>query len=153
MKRTSRVTADITKEAHDLLRDACLKFDSSKGKLLEKMIRKFCVETPEHEKPGREIVVQTSIDKTKVPSKRFTPPTSAEVMDYMYEKGVNSSTEPEKFIDFYESKGWVVGKDKMKCWKASVRNWLKGYKTITTYSNILQDSSDSDWHLKEDMGF
>lgn len=42
MKRTSRVTADITKEAHDLLRGACLKFDSSKGKLLEKMIRKFC---------------------------------------------------------------------------------------------------------------
>ena len=150
MKRTSRVTADITKEAHDILRDACLKFDSSKGKLLEKMIRKFCVEVEAAPVAKTELAV---VEKTKVPSKRFTPPTSAEVMDYMYEKGVNSSTEPEKFIDFYESKGWVVGKVKMKCWKAAVRNWLKGYKTITTYSNILQDSSDSDWHLKEDEGF
>ena len=42
MKRTSRVTADITLDAHNLLRDACLKFDSSKGKLLERMIRNFC---------------------------------------------------------------------------------------------------------------
>mgnify|MGYP003636264528 CR=1 FL=1 len=150
MKRTSRVTADITKEAHDILRDACLKFDSSKGKLLEKMIRKFCVEVEAAPVAKTELAV---VEKTKVPSKRFTPPTSAEVMDYMYEKGVNSSTEPEKFIDFYESKGWVVGKVKMKSWKAAVRNWLKGYKTITTYSNILQDSSDSDWHLKEDKGF
>lgn len=41
MKRTSRLTADITLDAHNLLRDACLKFDSSKGKLIEKMIRKF----------------------------------------------------------------------------------------------------------------
>ena len=74
-------------------------------------------------------------------------------MDYMYEKGVNSATEPEKFIDFYESKGWVVGKAKMKCWKAAVRNWLKGYKEKTGNKNILQDSSDSDWHLREDTGF
>ncbi len=42
MKRTSRVTADITLDAHNLLRDACLKFDSSKGKLIERMIRNFC---------------------------------------------------------------------------------------------------------------
>ena len=153
MTRKTKISCDVTREADNMLKAYCEKHERSKGYLIEKMIRKFCVETPEHEKPGRGIVVQTSIDKTKVPSKRFTPPTSAEVMDYMYEKGVNSSTEPEKFIDFYESKGWVVGKVKMKSWKAAVRNWLKGYKTITTYSNILQDSSDSDWHLKEDKGF
>lgn len=41
-KRDSRITADVTEEAHDMLRVACNKFDSSKGKLLERMIRSFC---------------------------------------------------------------------------------------------------------------
>ena len=150
MKRTFKLNGEVSIEANDMLVAYCKKHERSKGFLLEKMIRKFCVEVEAAPVAKTELAVA---EKTKVPSKRFVPPTSAEVMDYMYEKGVNSSTEPEKFIDFYESKGWVVGKNKMKCWRASVRNWLKGYKTITTYSNILQDSSDSDWHLKEDKGF
>ncbi len=41
MKRESRLTADITEPTHDLLRDACITYDSSKGKLLEKMIKSF----------------------------------------------------------------------------------------------------------------
>ena len=44
MKRDSRLTADVTLEAHNLLRAACDQYDSSKGKLIEKMIRKFCVD-------------------------------------------------------------------------------------------------------------
>ena len=40
-KRDSRLTADITESSHQLLKDAVLKFDSSKGKLIEKMIKKF----------------------------------------------------------------------------------------------------------------
>lgn len=42
-KRNSRLTADITLDTHNILREACLKFDAPKGKLLEKMILKFCV--------------------------------------------------------------------------------------------------------------
>lgn len=45
IKRNSRVTADVTLEAHNLLRDACLKYDCGKGKLLERMIRNFCGDT------------------------------------------------------------------------------------------------------------
>ena len=47
MKRDSRITADVTEPTHDLLRAACLKYDSSKGKLLEKMIIRFCSEEPD----------------------------------------------------------------------------------------------------------
>jgi hypothetical protein len=43
----------------------------------------------------------------------------------MIERGVNSKIEAEKFVDYYSSKGWLVGKSKMKDWKASVRNWTK----------------------------
>ena len=42
VKRTSRLTADITLATHNLLRQACLKYDAPKGKLLERMILNFC---------------------------------------------------------------------------------------------------------------
>ena len=53
--------------------------------------------------------------------KRFRPPTLKEVNAYISEKGY--SVEAERFIDFYASKGWMVGRNKMKDWKAAVRNW------------------------------
>lgn len=55
--------------------------------------------------------------------KRFSPPSFQDVSDYFFEKSGNSAN-AQKFIDFYESKGWMVGKNKMKDWKASVRNWI-----------------------------
>lgn len=61
-------------------------------------------------------------------SGRFAPPTLDEAFEYFKERGCNDKTQAERFIDFYESKGWVVGKSKMKDWRASVRNWLQGYK-------------------------
>ena len=54
---------------------------------------------------------------------RFTPPTYAEVQAYCIERG--NAVDPGRFIDFYASKGWLVGKAKMKDWKAAVRNWEK----------------------------
>lgn len=52
---------------------------------------------------------------------RFTPPTLQEVEDYIKEKGYH--IDAVQFIDFYESKGWMIGKNKMKDWKAAVRTW------------------------------
>lgn len=60
----------------------------------------------------------------------FTPPEMNEVAEYMGERGsYNAFNEAEKFVDFYTSKGWFVGKTKMKDWKASVRQWLKRQQT------------------------
>ena len=55
---------------------------------------------------------------------RFAPPTVSEVSDYFSDRGADPA-EAERFVDFYESKGWVVGKSKMKCWKSAVRNWIR----------------------------
>ena len=62
-----------------------------------------------------------SIEKEK--RKRFTPPTLEEVKDYCFERG--NHVDAEQFIDFYSSKGWMVGKNPMKDWKACVRTWEK----------------------------
>ena len=51
---------------------------------------------------------------------RFTPPTLAEVQSYVAER--HSPVDPQEFIDFYASKGWMVGKTPMKDWKAACRN-------------------------------
>lgn len=53
---------------------------------------------------------------------RFIPPTVDEVRAYIAEKGFQN-VNAEAFVDFYESKGWYVGKNKMQKWKAAVSNW------------------------------
>jgi len=53
--------------------------------------------------------------------KRFTPPSLDEVKAYILEKQYD--IDGQYFIDFYESKGWMIGKNKMKDWKATIRGW------------------------------
>lgn len=52
---------------------------------------------------------------------RFTPPTLEQVRTYCLERGNNVN--PQRFLDYYTSNGWMVGKNKMKDWKAAVRTW------------------------------
>ena len=71
---------------------------------------------------------KNSIDKNNISAKqmlsqRFTPPTLEEVKSYCLER--NNNVDAQRFIDFYESKGWMIGKSKMKDWKACVRTWEK----------------------------
>ena len=67
---------------------------------------------------------ESEIEKERKPKrKRFTPPTIDEVSSYCKER--NNSVDPERFIDFYSSKGWKVGNQPMKDWKAAVRTWEK----------------------------
>lgn len=62
-------------------------------------------------------------------NKRFVKPTADEVRAYCQEKGFN--VDADRFVDYYESKGWVVGKSPMKDWKAAARNWNSRAKETT----------------------
>lgn len=57
----------------------------------------------------------------KKKDKKFKKPTVEEVKKYCEERG--NTINAENFVDFYESKGWKVGKNSMKDWKAAVRTW------------------------------
>ena len=59
--------------------------------------------------------------KKDIESRRFTPPTPQEVSEYCKEKSYN--VDADRFVDFYTAKNWMIGKNKMKDWKAAVRNW------------------------------
>lgn len=52
---------------------------------------------------------------------RFTPPTIHEVAEYCQER--QNSVDPQQFVDFYASKGWRVGNQPMRDWRAAVRTW------------------------------
>lgn len=61
--------------------------------------------------------------------KRFSPPSLEDVKAYCRER--NNSVDPDTFIDFYTSKGWKVGNQPMKDWKAAVRTWERNRGTKT----------------------
>jgi hypothetical protein len=69
---------------------------------------------------AKQINTDTPNGVCKTRAERFTPPTLAEVQSYVAER--HSAVDPQGFIDFYSSKGWMVGKTPMKDWKAACRN-------------------------------
>jgi hypothetical protein len=76
------------------------------------------------DKASNKATDKASADRTK---KVFKKPTLEEVEQYFYERCEESALftrEATKFFDYYESKGWVVGKSPMKNWQAAVRNWI-----------------------------
>jgi Helix-turn-helix domain len=74
-----------------------------------------------------ELPLQASPLPTQVP-KRFTKPTLEEMRKYGEQIGL-PGCECEACFDFYESKGWLVGRVPMKDWQAAMRNWKRGYNS------------------------
>lgn len=56
----------------------------------------------------------------------FVKPTLDELRAYIFENGF--SVDPERFLDYYDSNGWKVGKSRMKDWKKAVNNWQRNEK-------------------------
>lgn len=72
--------------------------------------------------------------KDKVNNK-FIKPTLDELREYMDSIGMNDVS--NKFFDFYESKGWMIGKNKMKDWKSAVRTWKPNNLKVSTNTHKL----------------
>ena len=68
----------------------------------------------------------SSAEKSADTPKRFKKPTLEEVAAYCRER--KNNVNPQRFIDFYTSKGWKVGKEPMKDWKACIRTWEQDEK-------------------------
>lgn len=67
-------------------------------------------------------------DSEKKKARAFIPPTVQEVKAYCAER--KNKIDAERFVDHYKSNGWMVGRNKMKDWKAAVRTWEKGEKEV-----------------------
>ena len=73
---------------------------------------------------------------------RFKKPSVDDIVDYCKDR--NNNIDAEAFIDFYESKDWKIGKNKMKDWKAAVRTWERR-ETKKPKSMSKLDSQISAW--------
>ena len=100
-------------------------------------------EEEEEEEVGRGIKEEERGSKA-----RFRAPSPEEVAEYArsYAEGkgldlASTDFDPERFVDFYAQKGWMVGKAKMKDWKASVRIWVRTSKP-TERKREVNDGGD-----------
>ena len=73
-----------------------------------------------------------------VPLTRFVPPTEDEVALYCIER--RNHVNAQKFVDYYSSNGWKVGRNPMKDWKAAVRTWEKSEITEKDYQREMEYS-------------
>ena len=86
---------------------------------------KQTVREKEKEKEG-ENEIENEDDSPPPTHSQFIPPNVIEVRAYCNER--KNHVDPQRFVDFYTSKGWMVGKTKMKDWRAAVRTWEKDDK-------------------------
>ena len=103
---------------------------------------------------GKDSIGKVSIDKNSIDkdskgesvrgekAKRFYPPTIDEGTQYCEER--KNNIDPMAFIDFYSSKGWMIGKNRMKDWKAAVRTWERKRKEESkTESSVYDEWRDA----------
>ena len=72
----------------------------------------------------------------------FKPPTEAQVLEYAHSRG--RVIDAAHFIDHYESKGWMVGKVKMRRWQSAVSNWIRNapkFEPTPTPEQLAQRNS------------
>lgn len=83
----------------------------------------------------------------KESSTRFVKPTLEQVEEYVKEKEYH--IDPSEFIDFYESKGWFIGKNKMKNWKSAINTWERNYLSRNPkVEEKNQDDEINAWLMK-----
>jgi hypothetical protein len=88
----------------------------------ESEIREFEKAHSCHENPV-DVCLNDIKHQPKPTTTRFVKPTVEEIKAYCEER--NNNVDPQYFFDYYEGKGWLIGKTPMKDWKAAVRTWEK----------------------------
>jgi hypothetical protein len=90
--------------------------------------------------------VESDVPQAASRAKRFSPPTLEEVKAYCAER--KNNVDAQRFVDYYSSNGWMVGKNKMKDWRAAVRTWERNSTSpsksngITVKTNASSDLDD-----------
>lgn len=120
---------------------SCLKMAARTDEYTQKLLKNK--KTPDSVETKSELIEENRIEEKRLEKdiatpqpkkKRFTPPTIEQCIEHCGNK-----VESEKFILFYESKGWMVGKNKMVNWKSALTRWINN-----NYGNNNQQLNSSD---------
>lgn len=123
---------------------------SSQGTIIHIVnYKKYQIETNEKtsERPTND--QQTTSNNNDNNNNKFIPPSFNEVLEYCIER--NNNVNANMFIDFYSAKGWYVGKNKMKDWKACIRTWEKN-NNESTINNKTDNLVERAKKLQEQYG-
>ena len=104
----------------------------------------------ENFKDNNTSINNTSIIKEKIIKKKnFIVPLVSEIEDYcrLRDNGISA----EQFYDFYQSKGWMVGKTKMKDWKAAIRNWERNRKKDVKGMSKIHSHLQKNMNVKQKL--
>ena len=100
-------------------------FSQKLGNKSEKTAKNSDLNPTDHNTNYHNTNNQCTKEKTTPKKQNFVKPTLEEVKNYYLEKKqVNAEQKAQRFVDYYESVGWKVGKNPMKDWKAAVRTWI-----------------------------
>ena len=93
---------------------------------------------------GKDSIGKLSIGKNNNGG-HFVPPTRDDIAEYCAEKSI--SIDIDRFLDYYTSNGWKVGRNSMKDWKATVRNWARkdNGQSKTDAFNVNIRGKDEEW--------
>ena len=108
-------------------------------KILHKNISQFILEDYSTKKEKQRKRNTNSITKKK----KFKKPSIEELKEYFLK--IDAEDEGEIMYDFYESKGWKIGKNSMKCWKSAARNWARRSKNDNlNFPNIYDQNFEKE---------
>lgn len=100
------------------------KYQGNNSQLDQGCDQRATSERPANDQPiNKEGKNNKNSKKIKNIGKAFKPPSAEEVNQYAQENNLNVNG--NGFVDYYEAKGWMIGKNKMKDWKAAARNWSR----------------------------
>ena len=90
---------------------------------------------PFFQEPKKADNVNVTANDNATNKKGFVKPTIEQLKEYMREQGMNDIA--ENWLNHYEANGWMVGKVKMKDWKASVRTWKTNQKNNSATPQVV----------------
>ena len=117
--------------------------------------------SPQEKKEEKTRIINNSCEKETKKNSIFRRPTVEQVAEYCEARGNN--VDAAVFCDFYESKGWVVGRSPMKDWKAAVRTWertggtdrgggyMRPYRRESVTESIIRASRECDEMMRAEM--
>ena len=93
-----------------------------------------------------------TINHKPLKRERFAPPSLDDVFNYMVGQSVRDPAgESERFVNYYESNGWKVGRNGMKSWRAAVKNWMRNIDDFKKpdlpppKTKTIENLTNTDW--------
>ena len=124
LKSTNEITTKTTNKFTIIHLENWEFWQISEGKSTTKTANKLTNKQPTTNQQVTTSKESKNVRKEEVINIRnLIPPTLEMVTEYVQENNYN--VDPEAFMDYYNSKGWMVGRNKMKDWQASVRTWSR----------------------------